>query len=100
VTVDALIEATARILVREGFDRASTNRIAEEAGVSLGSLYRYDPGKEVLVAAVIDRHHRELMQIVHLAPLRSPRSRLRRRAPCGCRSDRGASLQHLCARQR
>lgn len=28
-TVDALIEATARILVREGFDKASTNRIAE-----------------------------------------------------------------------
>ncbi len=37
-TVGALVEATARILVREGFDRASTNRIAEEAGVSIDSL--------------------------------------------------------------
>jgi len=63
-TVDALIEATARILVREGFDAASTNRIAEQAGVSVGSLYQYFPGKEALVAAVIDRHHRELMQVV------------------------------------
>jgi len=63
-TVDALIEATARILVREGFDAASTNRIAEQAGVSVGSLYQYFPGKEALVAAVIDRHHRELMQLV------------------------------------
>jgi AcrR family transcriptional regulator len=35
-TVDALVEATARVLVREGFDKASTNRIAEVAGVSIG----------------------------------------------------------------
>ncbi len=63
-TVDALVEATARILVRDGFDRASTNRIAALAGVSVGSLYQYFPGKEALVAAVIDRHHQELMQVV------------------------------------
>jgi AcrR family transcriptional regulator len=63
-TVDALVEATARILVREGFDAASTNRIADVAGVSVGSLYQYFPGKEALVAAVIDRHNQELMQLV------------------------------------
>ena len=61
-TVDALVEATARILVREGFDKASTNRIAEVAGVSVGSLYQYFPGKEALVAAVIERHQQEIMQ--------------------------------------
>ena len=63
-TVDALVEATARILVREGFDKASTNRIAEVAGVSVGSLYQYFPSKEALVAAVIDRHQQEIMQTV------------------------------------
>jgi AcrR family transcriptional regulator len=62
-TVDALVEATARILVKEGFDKASTNRIAQKAGVSVGSLYQYYPSKEALVAAVIDRHSQELMQI-------------------------------------
>jgi AcrR family transcriptional regulator len=66
-TVDALVEATARILVREGFDKASTNRIAEVAGVSVGSLYQYFPGKEALVAAVIDRHNQDIMQVVHRA---------------------------------
>jgi len=66
-TVDALIEATARVLVREGFDRASTNRIAEVAGVSVGSLYQYYPGKEALVAAVIDRHNQEIMRVVRAA---------------------------------
>ena len=64
VTVDALLEATARILIREGFDKASTNRIAEVAGVSVGSLYQYFPSKEALVAALIDRHNREIMQAV------------------------------------
>jgi len=63
-TVDALVEATARILVKEGFDRASTNRIAEVAGVSVGSLYQYYPGKEALVSAVIDRHNQEIMRVV------------------------------------
>jgi AcrR family transcriptional regulator len=62
--VDALIEATARILVREGFDKASTNRIAAVAGVSVGSLYQYYPSKEALVAAVIVRHNQEIMRIV------------------------------------
>jgi len=66
-TVDALIEATARILVKEGFDKASTNRIAEEAGVSIGSLYQYYPGKEALVMAVIARHNQELMQVSRAA---------------------------------
>ncbi|KJC37496.1 TetR family transcriptional regulator [Bradyrhizobium sp. LTSP849] len=66
-TVDALVEATARILVREGFEKTSTNRIAEIAGVSVGSLYQYFPGKEALVAAVIDRHNHEIMQVVRAA---------------------------------
>jgi len=64
LTVDALLEATARILVREGFDKASTNRIADVAGVSIGSLYQYFPSKEALVAALIDRHNRQVMQAV------------------------------------
>jgi len=66
-TVDALVEATARILIREGFDRASTNHIAEVAGVSVGSLYQYFPSKEALVAAVIDRHNRDTMRVVRAA---------------------------------
>jgi AcrR family transcriptional regulator len=66
-TVDALIEATARVLVKEGYDKASTNRIAELAGVSIGSLYQYFPSKEALVAAVIDRHAQEVSQVTRNA---------------------------------
>lgn len=62
--MDNLVEATARILVKEGFDKASTNRIAEVAGVSIGSLYQYFPSKESLVAAVVERHQGKIMQMV------------------------------------
>ena len=55
-TVDAIVDATARVLVRDGYDALSTNRVAQEAGVSVGSLYQYFPGKEALVAAVMEQY--------------------------------------------
>lgn len=56
VTVDAIVQATAQVLVAGGYDRASTNRIAQAAGVSIGSLYQYFPSKEALVAALAAAH--------------------------------------------
>ena len=53
-TVAAIIEATTQLLVEEGFHHLSTNRIAEVAGVSVGSLYQYFPNKEAVVSAVVD----------------------------------------------
>lgn len=55
-TVDAILRATARILIRDGYDLLNTNRVAELAGVSVGSLYQYFPGKEALVGALLDHH--------------------------------------------
>ena len=63
-TVEALVEATARVLRKEGYDRASTNKIAATAGVSIGSLYQYFPSKEALVAAVIERHTSRIIEVV------------------------------------
>jgi AcrR family transcriptional regulator len=63
-TVDAILEATARVLCTTGYDRASTNRIALAAGVSIGSLYQYFPSKEALVAALADRHMAKMTSLV------------------------------------
>lgn len=63
-TVEALLDATARILVREGYERASTNRIAAVAGVSVGSLYQYFPNKESIVAALLARHNRQILDLL------------------------------------
>jgi AcrR family transcriptional regulator len=63
-TVETLLDATARVLTREGYDRASTNRIAAKAGVSVGSLYQYFPNKEALVAALVARHNRQMLDLL------------------------------------
>ena len=54
-TVDAIVEATTQVLLEEGYDRFTTARAAERAGVSIGSLYQYFPNKAALASAVIDR---------------------------------------------
>ena len=56
VTVEALLDATAQVLMRDGYDGLSTNRVAIVAGVSVGSLYQYFPSKEALVATLLDRY--------------------------------------------
>ncbi len=55
-TVEAICVAAARVLASDGYARASTNRIAEVAGVSVGSLYQYFPNKDALVLAVAADH--------------------------------------------
>lgn len=59
-TVDAILAATARVLVRDGFDGLTTNAVASKAGVSIGSLYQYFPNKEALVGALIERHMEDM----------------------------------------
>lgn len=54
-TVEAILAATAHILAAKGYEQASTNAIADRAGVSIGSLYQYFPNKESLVTAVIEQ---------------------------------------------
>jgi AcrR family transcriptional regulator len=63
-TVDAILDATARVLTTTGYDRASTNRVAMAAGVSVGSLYQYFPSKEALVAALATRHNAKMAALV------------------------------------
>lgn len=54
--VERIIAAGQIVLLRDGYEKASTNRVAGEAGISPGSLYQYFPDKEAVLAAVIDRH--------------------------------------------
>jgi AcrR family transcriptional regulator len=54
-TVAALLEAAAQVLERKGLEGFNTNAVARRAGVSIGSLYQYFPGKDALVLALIRR---------------------------------------------
>lgn len=64
VTVEALLEATGKVLATDGIERLSTNRVAEVAGVSIGSLYQYFPNKEALITGLIEHSHQELLAAV------------------------------------
>lgn len=55
-TVEVILDATAQVLIRAGFDGLTTNMVAEVAGVSIGSVYQYFPNKMALVSALIERH--------------------------------------------
>ena len=52
-TVETLFEAAIRILASEGEAGFTTNRIAERAGFSIGTLYQYFPSKEAIVVAMV-----------------------------------------------
>ena len=60
-TQTAIIEAAARILEGNGRDGLTTNRVADRAGVSIGSLYQYFPNKEAIVAALLRREREALL---------------------------------------
>jgi AcrR family transcriptional regulator len=56
VTVEAISEATIQVLLSHGEERLTTTRIAERAGVSVGTLYQYYPNKQSLLFAVLEHH--------------------------------------------
>lgn len=61
-TYDAILEATAQVLAGEGIDSLNTNRVAEVAGVSIGSLYQYFPNKDSMMQALIDSYADKFIQ--------------------------------------
>ncbi|MCG9890905.1 MAG: TetR/AcrR family transcriptional regulator [Thermosynechococcaceae cyanobacterium MS004] len=62
-TVEAILSATTHILTETGYDQLTTNRVAERAGVSIGSLYQYFPNKEALIFALAEHHADEMVQL-------------------------------------
>jgi AcrR family transcriptional regulator len=66
-TVAAILQAAAELIGDEGIARTTTNRIADRAGVSIGSLYQYFPNKKAILATLLERHRREAHAVIDLA---------------------------------
>ena len=64
--VDSVLEGATRILAKVRLKDASTNKIAEMAGVGIGSLYDYFQNKEAIAVSLIDRHINEVLQDFHI----------------------------------
>lgn len=63
-TVEAVLDAVIRILKRDGYRAITTNRIAEVAGVSIGSVYQYFPDKASIFNALHQRHIDQIDRMV------------------------------------
>jgi len=58
-TVEAILQGAAQVFERHGYAAGTTNRIAERAGVSIGTLYQYFPDKDAILLALTERHLQE-----------------------------------------
>jgi AcrR family transcriptional regulator len=63
-TVEAIVEACARLLREGDYARVTTNHIAARAGVGIGTLYEFFPNKEAIVAALTERRFAALVETV------------------------------------
>ena len=83
VTVVAICEATIQVLLSHGADRLTTTRVADRAGVSVGTLYQYYPNKQSLLYAVFEDHMDKVARAVEIAcadACHSPMSEMIKRA--------------------
>ena len=62
--VATLLEAATRVFVKEGYAKATTNRIATAAGVSVGSLYQYFPSKDAIAVELLRRYRDGLVELI------------------------------------
>jgi AcrR family transcriptional regulator len=67
VTVEAIFEATIQVLLSHGAERLTTTRVAQRAGVSVGTLYQYYPNKQSLLFAVLENHLNRVAATVEAA---------------------------------
>src|ERR1700691_4423949 len=63
-TVEAVLDAVSRVLKRDGVKAVTTNRVAEVAGVSIGSVYQYFPDKRAIFVALHQRHIEQIDRLV------------------------------------
>jgi AcrR family transcriptional regulator len=78
-TVSALFDASIQVLLAVGYRKFTTTRVAERAGVSVGSLYQYFPNRQALITAVIERYLEALRAVIEQH----------------CRALRGSTLDRL-----
>jgi AcrR family transcriptional regulator len=78
-SVDAILEATIQVLLQTGKERLTTTRVAQRAGVSVGTLYQYFPNKSALLKAALKHHMYEVTDAIELV----------------CHQQKGRSLEQM-----
>ena len=61
--VDLILDTAAEFIAEVGYEAVTTNAIAERAGISIGSLYRYFPDKDAILRGLSVRHLEQVREI-------------------------------------
>jgi AcrR family transcriptional regulator len=61
--VDLILDTAADLFAETGYQNTTTNAIAERAGISIGSLYRYFPDKDAILRALAERYRAEMLAL-------------------------------------
>ena len=88
MTVGAISQTTVQVLLAVGLDRLTTTRVAERAGVSVGTLYQYYPNRQALLYAVL--------KVDSSKGSGSSRRRVSRKSLRGREGTRGGGGRGLC----
>jgi len=64
---ESILDATARVLDRVGYDGLTTNSVALEARTAVGSVYQYFRSREALLDGLLERHGRRLGEAIEAA---------------------------------
>ena len=70
-TIKTILAAAAQVLIEQGYEQATTNRIAECAGYSVGTLYQYFDHKEDIYGELIDQALVELLRAAVNCPIQA-----------------------------
>ena len=62
-----ILDAALVCFAKHGFHQASMHDISAEAGISVGLIYRYFENKEAVIAAMADRHKKEIQEVLERA---------------------------------
>lgn len=74
VTVEAILDGAIRVLDQDGSPGLTTTRIAQVAGVSVGTLYQYFPNRKSILDALQDREFQRTLTVMQQVMLESPAS--------------------------
>jgi AcrR family transcriptional regulator len=74
--IAVIFEATIQVLLVGGVNKLTTTKVADRAGVSVGTLYQYFPNKDVLLGALLELHLLEVVKAIEASCLRFRGSKL------------------------
>lgn len=70
-TIETILDAAAQVLIEQGYDKATTNKIADKSGYSVGTLYQYFDDKEDVYREVTEHQLDKVLAVVNATDIKA-----------------------------